>query len=73
MSGRSTTEEQVELTEESCKGRDASQTEHGDRKSDGEHGLLLRKPAQGIEGLFAVVSDNAKDEEGEVVRNRIHE
>ena len=73
MSGRSSAEEQVELTEESCKGRNACKAEHGNGKSDGKHGFLLGKSTQGIEGLFAVVTDNAEDKEGEVVRNRIHE
>ena len=70
---RSTAEEQVELTEETCKRRNARKAEHGDGKSDGEHVLLLGKSSQGIECLSAVVTDNAEDEEGEVIRNRVNE
>ena len=73
MARRCSAEEQVELPEEAGKRRDACKAEHRNRECHGEARVLLRKPAQGGERFFAVVPDDAEDEEGEVVRYRVHE
>ena len=71
MSRRGTAEEQVELAEEACERRNACQAEHRNRKGDAKARILLRKSAERLECLFAVVPDDAEHEECEVVRNGI--
>ncbi len=67
MSRGSSAEEQVELAEESCERWDACQAEHRNRKGDAKARILLRKSAERLECLFAVVPDDAEHEECEVV------
>ena len=71
VSRRGSAEEQVELSEETGKRRDACQAEHRNRKSDTEARVLLRKSAERVECFFAVVPDDAEHEEREVVRNGV--
>ena len=66
-------EEQVELAEEARKGRNARKAEHGHGERDGECRVLLAEAAQGVERLFAVVADDAENEEREVVRECVDE
>ena len=73
VAGRCATEEKVKLSEETSKRRNTCEAEHSDGQCNRECRLLLGKSAQGIEGFFAVVADDAENEEREVVRNGIHE
>ena len=73
MACRGSTEEQVELAEETGERRDACQAEHRNGESYAKARVLLRKSTERLERFFAVVPDNAEYEEGEVVRNGIDE
>ena len=73
MTRRCTAEEQVELSEETGKRRNACQAEYRTGKCNAKARVLLRKSAERIECFFAVVSDDAEYEEREVVRNGVDE
>ena len=66
-----TAEEQVELAEETSERRDACQAEHRNGKGNAKARVLFRKATERLECFFTVVSDNAENEEREVVRNGI--